>query len=569
MGLDTVASQLVSTTEIDSLSRRLRRVDTYDEFIEAVRDDVSVRLGLTNAWLYVCEGDTDTQLVLIAAAGPKTAAIRELVPIIPRAGDPLVEALLREEGVVVIPDAQTGPYPEVTRRLGNRTVVNMPMSVVDHALGILGCGTFGDEGVVTIAEDATRYLGQIANIASVALARMVLRQRDAEQVELQARLAQHQRLDSLGLLAGGVAHDFNNLLTVIRMSAKFLSEGPLTAEQRADVNVILDADQSASQLTQKLLTLGQRQPLAMELREINVVIHDFTKLVLRLLPANIQIDFIAGTALPRLQLDRVQIEQVLMNLALNARDAMPDGGRITIETEQVLVNGDYQRAHPWAKAGRYVLLTVSDTGIGMPPNVVERIFEPFFTSKMPGEGSGLGLAVTWGIVRQHGGMIHCYSEVGLGTTFKVYLRAAAQDASQVGTKIRGAVPKGHEEILVADDQPQVLHVLKRVLEGAGYRVTTATDGAEAVQAANARAFDLYLLDAVMPRLNGREAYERIRVRHATARFLFASGYGADALPGSFLADMGVAMVPKPLDPDTLLRAVRAVLDAALPAEPRE
>ncbi len=550
----------VDATSIDSFSRRARRADDYAELIEAVRDEVERRFGLTNAWLYVCEEGDDSRLVLVAAAGPKSQAIREIVPVIPRAGDALVEALLREEAPVVIPDAQAGPFPEVTRQLGNRTVVNMPMSVVEHALGILGCGTFGDEGVVPIDDEASAYLGLLANITSVALARMVLRKHDAERMELQTRLAQRQRLESLGLLAGGVAHDFNNLLTVIRVSAKLLEESDLQDEQRADVQLILEADESARLLTEKLLMLGQKHTLVTQAVDLNAVVEGFARLVRRLLPATFQLDVIAGAGLPTVQGDAVQIEQVLMNLMLNARDAMAQGGRITIETEQVLVNGDYRRVHPWAKAGRYVLLTVSDTGAGMPPEVAERVFEPFFTTKGPGEGTGLGLAVVWGIVQQHAGMIHCYSEVGIGTAFKVYLPAFGQQASRVGTKIAGAVPRGTERVLVADDQPHVLHLLRRVLEGAGYSVTAVSDGVEAVRAADAGGFDLYLLDAVMPNMSGREVCERVRERHPGARFLFASGYGADVLPAEFLRDLGLRVVPKPLDPDTLLRAVRAVLD---------
>jgi len=553
---------VATTLALDSFSRQLRRVETYDQLVALVRDEVTARFGLPNAWLYVCEREDQSQLELVAAAGPRTAAIRDIVPVIPRAGDPLVEALLRDEGPVLIADAQVGEFPEVTRRLGNRTVVNIPMSVVDHTLGILGCGTFGDEGVVPVDEEALRLLVQMANMTSVALARMILRKRDRERLELHARLAQRQRLESLGLLAGGVAHDFNNLMTVIRLSAKLLTESvPLTPEQRADVELIRDAEESASQLTQKLLMLGQKQPLRIETVDINATVQGFMSLVRRLLPANIQTDVIAGAALPKLQLDPFQLEQVLMNLALNARDAMPSGGRLTIETEQVVVNGDYRRAHPWARPGRYVMITISDTGVGMPPAILERVFEPFFTTKSQGEGTGLGLAVTWSIIQQHGGMIHAYSEVGIGTAFKVYLPAAEQVASQVVKKIVGAVPRGVERILVADDQPHVLHLLKRVLQGAGYQVTTAADGADAVNAATVEKFDLYLFDAVMPRMSGREACERIRALQPAARFLFASGYGAEALPASFLKDMGVETIAKPLDPDTLLRAVRAVLDA--------
>jgi two-component system, cell cycle sensor histidine kinase and response regulator CckA len=555
------SSPAVAESPLEVFSRELRRIDSYDSLIELVRREVELRFGLTNAWLYVSEKEEDAHFVLVAVAGAKARAIRDLVPFVPKQGDPLGEALARDQGPIIIADAQAGPFPQVTRILQNRTVVNLPMSVVDHALGVIGCGTFGDEGTVSIDETALRQLAQLANITSVALARLVLEKREAQRSDLEKRLAQHQRLESLGLLAGGVAHDFNNLLMVIRMSAEVLEQTTLTEAQRADVELIRDSERSASKLTQKLLTLGRKQPLSVESLDLNSVVRAFIQLISRVLPAHIQVDFIAGASLPRVQLDAGQVEQVLMNLALNARDAMPEGGRLTIETEQVVVNGDYRRAHPWAKQGRYVLLSVSDTGIGMTPEVVERIFEPFFTTKQPGSGTGLGLAVAWGIVQQHGGMLHCYSEPGIGTAFKVYLPAAEQSASRVGTKVLGAAPRGVEHILVADDQPHVLLVVKRALEAAGYTVTAVDDGLGAVQAAGRSRFDLYLLDAVMPVVSGREACERIRALQPDARFLFASGYGAEALPASFLSDMGIEMIPKPTDPDTLLRAVRAVLDA--------
>jgi two-component system cell cycle sensor histidine kinase/response regulator CckA len=544
----------------EAFSRRLRRVDSYDELIELIQEDIEARIGLTNAWLYVCQREEDAEFVLVATAGPRAARIREFAPVVPRAGDSMVERLLQDQGLVLIPDAQLGPYPEVTRRLGNRTVVNLPMGVVDYALGVLGCGTFGDEGVVAVDEAGKQYLIQLANITSVALARLVLTRRDAERHELQRRLAQRHRLESLGLLAGGVAHDFNNLLTVIRMSAEELGRGGLTVAQSADLELIRDSERSASKLTQKLLLLGRKQALVTEALDVNDVVVAFNRLLARLLPASIEIDFIAGVGLPKVQLDASQVEQVLMNLAINARDAMPNGGRLVIETEQVVVNGDYRRAHPWAKQGRYVLLTVTDTGAGMTEDVRERLFEPIISTKNPGEGTGLGLAVVWGIVQQHGGMIHCYSEIGHGTAFKIYLPAAEQSASRVGSKIPRPLPRGIERILVADDQPHVLFVLKRALEGAGYQVTAVPDGAAALAAATAHDFDLYLLDAIMPGLSGRAVCEHIRKQKPLARFLFASGYGAETLPASFLDDLGIRLIPKPLDPDTLLRTVREVLD---------
>jgi nitrogen-specific signal transduction histidine kinase len=390
---------------------------------------------------------------------------------------------------------------------------------------------------------------------------MVLRARDKERSQLQAQLAQRQRLESLGLLAGGVAHDFNNLLMVIRASVGFLARGSLTDAQRSDLDRIGEAERSAAQLTRKLLMLGHQEPPSFQSADINLIISDFLQLLERVIPAHIQTDFVAGAALPRLRVDRHQLEQVLMNLALNARDAMPDGGRLAIETQQVVINGDYRRAHPWAKPGRYVLLSITDSGTGMSAEVRERVFEPFFTTKPQGQGTGLGMAVTWGIVQQHDGMIHCYSEVGVGTAFKIYLPAGDISAADVGSKLAGAVPRGSERVLLADDQPHVLSALARVLSGAGYVVTPVSNGQDAVVAASGESFSLHILDSVMPRLNGREAFERIRAQRPEAKFLFTTGYGGDTLPDSFLEENGLEVVQKPFDPDTLLRIVRAKLDS--------
>ena len=548
-----------------SFSRELRRVDDYAALVELVRQELHARFGLTNAWLYVFEREEDQQAVLVAAAGAKAEAIQRELPIAPIAGDWLVQALRRDEGPIVIPDALGMPEnPEVSRRLENRTVVNMPIGVVDHALGFLGGGTFGAEGPVALDARAVARLVELANITSVAVARLVLRSRDVARLQLQSRLAQRQRLESLGLLAGGVAHDFNNLLTVIRAGVGFLSNSALTEEQRNDVTLIGNAANRAAALTQKLLVLGRQEPPNFESADVNEVVRDFLRLIERVLPAQIQTDFVAGSGLPKLRLDPHQLEQVLMNLALNARDAMPSGGRLTVETQQVVVNGEYRRAHPWAKPGRYVLLTVADTGSGMLPEVAERVFEPFFTTKPKGEGTGLGLAVVWGIIHHHGGMVHCYSEPGLGTSFKVYLPAAEVAAADVGNKLTGAVPRGNERLLVADDQPEVLSILTRLLGASGYAVTAVTNGAEAVEASRRELFDLHIFDAIMPVMSGREACERIRAQRPSARFLFLSGYGGDALPQAFIKAQGIELIAKPFDPDALLRAVRANLDADRP-----
>jgi two-component system cell cycle sensor histidine kinase/response regulator CckA len=250
---------------------------------------------------------------------------------------------------------------------------------------------------------------------------------------------------------------------------------------------------------------------------------------------------------------------VVMNLCINAREAMPAGGKITIETEQVVLNGSFVQAHPWAKPGRYVLTTVTDTGGGMSREVQDRIFEPFFTTKKERGGTGLGLAVAYGIVRQHGGLLHCYSEVGVGTTFKVYLPAHTRAASEIGPKLAASVPRGNERVLVAEDDPAVRALTLRVLQSAGYKVVGVENGAEAVRATERDAFALVLLDVVMPEMSGREAFKALRAAQPGARIVLTSGYTAD-IEIRELVQGGQTFLQKPYDPEELLRLVRRVLD---------
>jgi signal transduction histidine kinase len=546
-----------------TFARDLRGVDDYDGLVELVRRELEARFGLTNAWLYVFEREGDDHAVLVAVAGPKAAAIRAELPVASIAGDWLTAALRRDERPIVISDARavTG-NPEVARRLDNRSVVNVPVGIVDRTLGVIGGGTFGDEGARAIDDDIIPELADLGNLVSVAIARLVLRSRDEARAELQAQLAKRQRLESLGLLAGGVAHDFYNLLTVIRTGVGFVAGGPLTEQQRRDLGTIAEAEHSASELTGKLLTLGRQLPPAFVRADVNEAVSRCLRLLHRVIPAHVHVAFVPTSASPTARLDPHQFEQVMMNLALNARDAMPAGGRLAMATDGVDLDEEFCRAHAWARPGRYVRLSVVDTGCGMPPEVLERIFEPFFTTKSPGEGTGLGLSIAWSIIQQHEGLLHCRSEVGAGTTFEIYLPAVERDAREAaGPVVAAEPPTGNERILVADDQALLLPAVVRVLEDAGYSVVAVPNGVQAVEIATKEAFALHVLDAIMPLLNGREAYERIRAVRPTARILFTSGYGGHVLPAAFLDEAKVEILSKPFDAATLLRAVRAALDA--------
>jgi CheY-like chemotaxis protein len=296
---------------------------------------------------------------------------------------------------------------------------------------------------------------------------------------------------------------------------------------------------------------------------MNVQLRQLLELARRILPETIGIDFIEGSGLPLVEGDGSQIDQVLMNLFINARDAMGEGGRLTVETEQVLINGGYVETHPWAKSGRYVLITVTDTGVGMSREVLEHVFEPFFTTKGQRAGTGLGLAVAYGIVRQHRGMLQCYSEVGVGTTFKIYLPTIERLASTVGTKLQRPILRGKERILVAEDDELVRAVAVRILEKAGYKVTAVEDGDAACRTVAAELFDLLLLDVVMPGMPCREVIDRVGALRPEMRILLASGYTAGANITALTERTGLELLSKPYDPDQMLRAVRDALDPEL------
>jgi len=300
---------------------------------------------------------------------------------------------------------------------------------------------------------------------------------EEERARLEAQLLQAQKMEAVGQLAGGIAHDFNNLLQVILGHLELvLSDLPPQEPRRVELEEVQKAAERAAALTRQLLAFSRRQLLNPQLLDLNEIVADLMKMITRMIGEHIELNVIPGHALNTVRADRGQIEQVLINLCVNARDAMPDGGRLTIETENVLFDDQYCISHAWAAPGRYVLLQVSDSGCGIAPEIVGQIFEPFFTTKEPGRGTGLGLATVYGIVRQHGGTIQVYSEVGSGSTFKVYLPAVEGAAPAIDCRIPEPIRGGHETILVAEDDAQLRSLAKRILESAGYHVFVAADG---------------------------------------------------------------------------------------------
>ena len=388
--------------------------------------------------------------------------------------------------------------------------------------------------------------------------------RDITQViKLEDQLRQAQKMEAVGQLAGGVAHDFNNLLqAILGYGEMALARTEPGTPIVTSIEEILKAGTRAATLVRQLLAFSRQQVLEMKDVDLNTVIADLMKMTRRVIGEHITLGTIAGHDLGIVRADPGQIEQILMNLCVNARDAMPGGGTITIETGNVRIDKTYCENRSWAIPGRYVLLSVTDTGCGMDDDTLANVFEPFFTTKELGEGTGLGLSTVYGLVKQHHGMIDVYSEVDQGTTFKVYLPQVERSALAVGDKIEGSVPTGTETVLVAEDDETVRELTKAILERVGYTVLTASDGEEAltVFGEHANEIDLALLDVMMPKLGGRAVFQQIRQVRPDLRFLFASGYSMNAIHTNFVLDEGLALVQKPYQCDDLLRRVRDALD---------
>ena len=387
-----------------------------------------------------------------------------------------------------------------------------------------------------------------------------------EQRRLQTQLVQSQKMEAVGRLAGGIAHDFNNLLTVITTSCDLLREdmGP-DDPKREDVDQVRQAADGAAALTRQLLAFSRQQVLTPQIVNLGDVVYGVEKILRRVIGEDVDLVTVLGADVGAVKADVGQLEQVLMNLAVNARDAMPTGGKLTIETANVEHDPDYAREQEAAPVSRFVMLAVSDTGTGMDEATKARIFEPFFTTKELGKGTGLGLATVYGIVRQSGGFIWVYSEPGLGTTFKIYLPQVDEGAvaAAAGAKTApGTSHRGTETVLLVEDAAAVRSVIHEALVRQGYAVLDAPNGGEALRVAESHAGPIHLLltDVVMPGLSGRQLSDQLtRIRPET-RVLYTSGYTDDAVVRHGVLESGIAYLQKPFTVEGLARKVREVLD---------
>jgi two-component system cell cycle sensor histidine kinase/response regulator CckA len=385
-----------------------------------------------------------------------------------------------------------------------------------------------------------------------------------EQRRLQQQLLQSQKMEAVGRLAGGIAHDFNNLLTVITSYSDLLLEDLGKDDpKRDDVEQVLKAANGAASLTRQLLAFSRQQVLAPRVLNLNAVVEGLQKILRRVIGEDIELATALAPDLGAVKADVGQLEQVLMNLTVNARDAMPTGGKLTVETGNVEHDPDYAREREAAAVSRFVMLAVTDTGVGMDEATKARIFEPFFTTKEAGKGTGLGLATVYGIVNQSGGFIWVYSEPGNGTSFKIYLPRI--DAPVEGVKAAGGIsaPRGTETVLLVEDAAAVRAVAKQVLERQGYTVLEAPDGEVALHVAQKHRGPIHLLltDVVMPVLSGRRLAEQLARVRPDMKVLYASGYTDDSVVRHGIIESGTAYLQKPFTPDSLARKVREVLDA--------
>jgi signal transduction histidine kinase/CheY-like chemotaxis protein len=396
-------------------------------------------------------------------------------------------------------------------------------------------------------------------------------ERNAQLRSTEAQLLHAQKMEAIGLLAGSVAHDFNNLLSVIMSySALLLADLKPLDPMRADLQEIHNASLRAAELTQQLLAFSRQQPLEPRLVALDDVVAGMDKMLARLLGADIELVTKLRQDSWQVLVDPGKIEQVIMNLAINARDAMPEGGKLIIETANVDLHTDYLMGHVGVEPGPHVMLAVSDTGMGMDKTTQARIFEPFFTTKDKGKGTGLGLSTVFGIVQQSGGSIWVYSELGKGTTFKVYLPRARHVHRTSAPPAVPEVVHGNETILLAEDEDQVRGAAREILERFGYHVLEARNAGEALLICEKHrgAIDLLLTDVVMPQMSGRELVVRLTATRPDMRVLLMSGYTERAGLHHGILESGIAYLQKPFTPETLARRVRQVIDTRPSSPPR-
>ena len=506
-----------------------------------------------------------------------------------------------DDGILILRELQRGGYEVQSERVDTPTALktacvckdwdlvisdfSMPHLSGTDALNLVRAkhadlpfifvsGSMGEEtAVAAMKNGAQDYLMKDNLKRLVPAVQRELRDADErrERKRLELHVHQLQKFEAIGKLAGGIAHDFNNVLGAILGWAELGQEEAEPGSHFYErFKKISEQGHRAAKLTSQLLAFARRQILQPRKVNLNILVHEEMSFLEKVIGADIEIRVLAATDLRVTLVDPAQIDQVLMNLCLNARDAMPSGGRLIIESRNVEIGHEYCRTHAYARPGSYVLLSVSDTGTGMDAATVDQIFEPFFTTKELGRGTGLGLATVYGIVKQHDGFIYVYSEPGVGTSFRVYLRAEA-GAHDLGERHADVLPvRGTETILLAEDHDGLRESGQEMLLGLGYKVILASNGLEAVEVFknNSDRIDLLVMDVVMPALNGPDAYSKIIAIRPQIEVVFTTGYTSEAAALIYWVQKGTAILQKPYSLASLSQMIRGALDRKCPVKDR-
>ena len=444
------------------------------------------------------------------------------------------------------------PMLDAVRRALSGDTFNVNLEIAGRVLDTWYAPVYDANG------DLSSVIGVAADITERVKAEEALNSKEEE-------LRQAQKMEAVGRLAGGVAHDFNNLLTAINgYSDLTLMELKDADPLRANIEEIKKAEDRAAGLTRQLLTFSRRQVLKSRTLDLNQIVADLNNMLSRLIGEDIELETVLEPNLDSVLADPSQIDQVIVNILVNARDAMPLGGKITIETANVFLDAEYASEHLDVAPGHYIMLAITDTGVGMDLATQERIFEPFFTTKESGKGTGLGLATVYGIVKQSGGCIRVFTELQKGTTFKIYLPQSEETVEMAPAALPNTgLPKGSETVLLVEDDEGLAKVVQATLQKHGYTVLTAVDGFGALLASHQQSGPIHLLltDIVMPRMSGRELADQIKAVRPEVKVLFMSGYPDNEIAHPSALGEGVDFLEKPFSPKALCRKVRDVLDS--------
>ena len=544
------------------ISSTLNIDEVYELFAAEVKKIIPFeRLNIN---LFNHEAKTATAAYTFGTAVPG----RQAGAVFPLAGSAAEETLKTRSGMLILAEDREElerRYPGLlpSFQAGHRSMILVPLISKDKIIGNLSFGStqprvFTDRDLKLAENIASQIAGAVAN------AQLFIEQKHAEEEKtaLEEQFRQSQKMEAIGQLAGGIAHDFNNLLTVIKgYSELALVQLRAGNPLKDNIEEIKRASERAAELTRQLLAFSRRQVMELKVINLGTVLQNLEKMLRRVIGENIELIIKWEDDLGRVKVDPGQIEQVILNLVVNAKDAMPDGGSLRIEITHAELDEGYARKHVAVRPGRHVMLSVSDTGYGMTPEVQERVFDPFFTTKE--KGTGLGLSTVYGIVKQSGGNIWVYSELGHGTVFKIYLPEVDEPADGMGERSKGEeVPGGKETILLVEDEAAVLELTAQMLKNRGYRVLEAQNGADAILGCKGYRglIDLMVTDVVMPGMSGRELAGHLASVRPEMRVLYMSGYTDDAIIHYGILEEGVNFIQKPFSIGKLARKVREVLD---------